>query len=163
MTKVLFLVMQMINSILFAIVALILTAYTSFCVDVNHYFVINAGWNTNLIEAKLVCYLIGGLGFCLSIFYAFIFNDLYSRTLVYIHVLLYTLLAVNVVLWDNNIFSLQDVIASQGYNSIGQVKSEYSNVVDKDHAYRVFFWILLATQTVGLFNLLLGFIKPSKN
>lgn len=155
--------MKSTSSITFALVALILLVYTFFCVDQHHYFLINAAWNSNLIEAKMVAYLIAGLGFCLSLFYAVFCNLLYSRTLVVTHIVLYFLLVVNVILWDNNIFSLQEVVASQGYNTIGEVKSEYSNVIDKDHAYRVFFWLLLATQTIGLLNLVLGFFKSNKD
>lgn len=155
--------MKMTSSITFALVALMLLIYTYFFVDPHHYFVLNAGWSTNLIEAKMVCYLMGGLGLCLAAFYAFFCKLLYSNRLVVIHVVLYFLLAINVILWDNNIFSLQDVVDSKGYNTIGQVKHEYNNVIDKDHAYRVFFWILLFLQTIGLLNLLLGFFKSNKN
>lgn len=163
MTKVLFLVMQMINSILFAIIAVLLSVYTWSFVDPNHYFIINLGWNTSLIEAKMTFYLIAGLGIALAIFYAIFSGVLYSKRLIYLHVFLYLLLVINILLWDNNSFSLQEVVESQGYNSIGEVKSQYSNVADKDHAYRVFFWILLSLQTIGLFNLLLGFFKSNKN
>lgn len=161
--SLIFIDMHYINSIAFFIVAIILSCYTFFWIDPHHYFVINAAWNSNLIEAKLTAYLISGLGVCLALFYVFFTNILYSNRLIYLHIILYTLLAINIILWDSNIFSLQEIVDSQTYNSLGEIKSEYSNVLDKDHAYRVCFWILLSTQTIGLLNLLLGFFKPNSN
>ena len=162
--KVLFLsIMKSTSSITFALVALVLLVYTYFCVDQHHYFLINAAWNSNLIEAKMIAYLVAGLGFCFSIFYAVFYKVLNSPTLVIAHILLYFLLVINVILWDNNIFSLQEVVDSQGYNTIGEIKSEYSNVIDKDHAYRVLFWVFLVAQTIGLLNLVLGFFKSNKD
>lgn len=154
--------MQPITPFLFAIFAVILWVYTFFCVDPNHYLVINSGWNSNLIEANLLCYLISALGLCLAVFYSFIEKFLYSRTLVAVHIWSYLALIIVVVLWDNNIFSLQEAIDAQVYNSVGELKGRYKNVLDKDHLYRILFWILLTTQTIGLVNLLLSFSKVNK-
>jgi len=155
--------MKSTNPILIAVIAFLLLIYTYFCVDPNHYFVLNAGWDTNLIEARIACYLIAGLGFCLSVFYAIFSNVLYSRLLIHLQIALYLCLAIVLILWDNNIFSLQEVVDSKGYNTLGEVKSEYSNVIEKDHTYRVLFWVLLCLQTIGLLNLILGFFKTNKD
>jgi len=155
--------MKYANPIIFAVLALLLFVYTFFCIDQHHHFLINAAWDSNLIEAKMVAYLVAGLGFCLAFFYTIFSPVLYTEKLVFLHVLLYLALVVNIVLWDNNIFSLQEIVDSQGYNHIHEVKGEYGNVVDKDTAYRVFFWILLSTQTIGLLNLILGFFKSNKD
>lgn len=155
--------MKYINPIIFAVVALLLFVYTFFYIDEHHHFLINAAWDSNLIEAKMVAYLMVGLGFCLAFFYTIFSPVLYTEKLVFVHVILYLLLAVNIVLWDNNIFSLQEIVESQGYNHISEVKGEYGEMLDRDEMYRVFFWVLLCTQTIGLVNLLLGFIKSDKN
>lgn len=155
--------MKFTSPIILAIIALLLLVYTYFFVDPTHYFVLNAGWDTNLIEARVACYLIAGLGFCLAGFYAVFSSVLYSERLISMQIIFYFLLVAVLTLWDNNIFSLQEVVDSNAYNTLGEVKSEYKNVIEKDHTYRVLFWILLCLQTIGLLNLILGFFKSNKD
>lgn len=154
--------MQLISPIMFAIFAMVLGIYTFFFVDPTHYFLINAAWDSNMIEVKMLSYLIAGLGVCLALFYAFFSKILYSKGLIALHIILYFLLCLILILWDNNIFSFREVVASQLYSSVGDVRHEYQNILDKDHAYRVLFWVFLFLQTIGLFNLVLSFFKTKE-
>lgn len=154
--------MQPITPILFATFATLLLAYTYCFVDPDHYLLINTGWTSNLIESNVLCYLLAALGICLALVYRYIGKLLFSKTLIMVHLIAYIILLLIVVLWDRNIFSLQQAIDSQSYNTLGQLKGEYKNVLDKDHLYRVLFWIFLTFQTVVLLNLLLSFSKARK-
>lgn len=145
----------------FAIIAMLLFVYTFIFVNETHLFELNLGWETNMIEAKWLFYLVAAIGICLWVFYHFFIIDLYSEGLVYLHLFSYLLLAVVLVLWDNNSFSLQEAVESQSYSSVQDIKSDYHNVMDRSAIYRSLFWLLLLLQPIGLVNLLLGFIKPN--
>lgn len=145
----------------FAVIAVLLFVYTFTCVDETHHFELNAGWQANLIEEKWLFYLVAGIGVCLWGFYSFFAKYLYSEGLIYLHVISYVLLAVVLVLWDNNSFSLQEAVESQTYNSIQDIKSDYHDIMDRTDIYRSLFWLLLLLQPIGLVNLLLGFLKPN--
>lgn len=145
----------------FAIVAVLLFLYTFIFVNETHHFVLNAGWENNLIEAKWLFYLIVGTGICLWGFYHFFAESLFSEGLIYLHVFSFILLAIVLVLWDNTSFSLQEAVESQSYNSIEEIKSDYRNIMDdRTGIYRSLFWLLFLIQPIGLINLLLGFIRP---
>ena len=148
-------------NLLFAVIAILLFAYTFVFVNETHNFVINAGWETNLIEAKWLFYLIAGMGLCLYGFYYFFGSLLYSQELIYIHIISYILLAIVLILWDNNSFSLQEAVDSQSYNSVRHMRSDFHNTLDRLIIYRYLFWILLLIQPIGLLNLMLGFIKSN--
>ena len=145
----------------FAIIALLLFGYTFVFVDETHHFELNAGWETNLIEAKWLFYLVVGIGVCLWGFYNFFALSLYSEGLIHLHIALYLLLATILVLWDNNSFSLQEAVESQSYSSVREIRSDYHQVNDRSSIYRSLFWLFLLVQPIGLVNLLLGFIKPN--
>lgn len=155
--------MQIKNSLLFVVIALLLLVYTFIGVDDQHHFIINLGWSTTLMDAKIACYLIAGLGFCFASFYAIFSKVLYSNPLIFVHVLLYAMLSAVMLLWDNNIFSMQEMVDANVYYSKGEFKDEYSNVLEWDQVYRVSFWVLLSSQTIGLLNLILGFFKSNKD
>ncbi|MCA5006658.1 hypothetical protein [Sphingobacterium bovistauri] len=145
----------------FTVIALLLFIYTFVCVNETHHFELNAGWETNLIEAKWLFYLVSAIGIGLWVFYHFFAKNLYSEGLIYLHVISYLLLAIVLIFWDNNSFSLQEAVESQTYNSVEEIKSDYHNVMDRTDLYRSLFWLLLLIQPIGLVNLILGFIKPN--
>ncbi|MGN0004130.1 MAG: hypothetical protein ACI35V_11925 [Sphingobacterium composti] len=145
----------------FAILAILLFVYTFIFVDDTHHLVLNAGWETNLIEAKWLFYLVAGIGVCLWGFYHFFGSCLYSEGLIYLHIVSYLILIVVLILWDNNSFSIQEAVDSQSYNSLKDLKTDYHDVMDRSTLYRSLFWLLLLIQPIGLVNLLLGFIKPN--
>lgn len=145
----------------FAVVAIVLFIYTFICVDETHLFLLNAGWETNLIEAKWLFYLVVGMGIALWAFYHFFASILYSEGLIYLHIISYLILAGVLVLWDNNTFSLQEAVESQTYTSLKDIRIDYHEVMDRTTVYRSLFWLFLLIQPIGLVNLLLGFIKPN--
>lgn len=148
---------------LFAAFGVILFLYTFIFVDETHTFVLNAGWEANLIEAKWLFYLIAAMGVCLWLFYHFFASFLYTDSLIYLHQISYILLAFVLILWDNNSFSLKEAVDSNSYSSIHEIRGEYHGVMQRYTIYRSLFWLLLLIQPVGLINLLLGFIKPNKD
>ncbi|WP_149915028.1 hypothetical protein [Sphingobacterium cavernae] len=145
----------------FAVLAILLFVYTFIFVDETHQFVLNAGWETNLIEAKWLFYLVAGIGICLWIFYHFFGTILYSEGLIYLHVISYFILTIVLILWDNNAFSLQEAVESQSYNSVHDLRSDYHDISDRETIYRSLFWLLLLIQPIGLVNLLMGFMKSN--
>lgn len=145
----------------FAVLAILLFVYTFIFVDETHQFVLNAGWETNLIEAKWLFYLVAGIGICLWIFYHFFGTILYSEGLIYLHVISYFILIIVLILWDNNAFSLQEAVESQSYNSVHDLRSDYHDTSDRETIYRSLFWLLLLIQPIGLVNLIMGFMKSN--
>jgi len=145
----------------FAVIAVLVFVYTFVFVDETHNFVLNAGWETNLIEAKWLFYLVAGIGVCLWVFYYFFASSLYSEGLIHLHIASYLILAIVLILWDNNSFSLQEAVESQSYNSVREIQNDYQEVNDRSSIYRSLFWLFLLIQPIGLLNLLLGFIKPN--
>jgi len=145
----------------FAVLAILLFVYTFIFVDETHQFVLNAGWETNLIEAKWLFYLVAGIGICLWIFYHFFGKILYSEGLIYLHVISYFILTIVLILWDNNAFSLQEAVESQSYNSVHDLRSDYHDISDRETIYRSLFWLLLLIQPIGLVNLIMGFMKSN--
>ena len=145
----------------FAVLAVLLFIYTFIFVSETHVLLLNAGWQTNLIETKWLFYLVAGMGICLWAFYHFFASILYSEGLIYLHFISYLILAVVLVLWDNTSFSLQEAVESQSYSSLSDIRNDYHGVMDRTTIYRSLFWLLLLIQPIGLVNLLLGFIKPN--
>lgn len=145
----------------FAVLAILLFVYTFIFVNETHQFVLNAGWETNLIEAKWLFYLVAGIGICLWIFYHFFGTILYSEGLIYLHVISYFILIIVLILWDNNAFSLQEAVESQSYNSVHDLRSDYHDISDRETIYRSLFWLLLLIQPIGLVNLIMGFMKSN--
>jgi hypothetical protein len=146
----------------FAVLAILLFMYTFVFVDETHHLVLNAGWETNLIETKWLLYLVVGIGICLWGFYHFFGSILYSEGLIYLHLISYLILALVLILWDNNTFSLQEAVESQTYNSVHDLRSDYHNVSGRETIYRSLFWLFLLIQPIGLVNLLMGFLKPNE-
>lgn len=145
----------------FVVLAILLFIYTFVFVDETHQFVLNAGWETNLIEAKWLFYLVVGIGLCLWGFYHFYGAHLYSEGLIYLHIVSYLILTVVLILWDNNSFSLQEAVESQSYNSLKDLRTDYHDVMDRSSIYRSLFWLLLLIQPIGLVNLIMGFMKSN--
>ena len=145
----------------FAVIAVLVFVYTFVFVDETHNFVLNAGWETNLIEAKWLFYLVAGIGVCLWGFYYFFASNLYSEGLIHLHIATYLILAIVLILWDNNSFSLQEAVESQSYNSVREIQSEYHQVNDRSSIYRSLFWLFLLIQPIGLVNLIMGFMKSN--
>lgn len=148
---------------LFAAIAILLFLYTFIFVDETHTFVLNAGWETNLIEAKWLFYLIAAIGICLWLFYYIFGSSLYTDSLIYFHLVSYIILAIVLILWDNNSFSLKEAVDSNAYSSVQEIRGEYQDVMDRYAVYRSLFWFFLLIQPIGLVNLMLGFIKPNKD
>ena len=122
---------------------------------------LNAGWESNLIETKWLLYLVVGIGLCLWGFYHFFGSCLYSEGLIYLHIISYFILAAILILWDNNSFSLQEAVESQSYNSVHDLRNDYHEVMDRTTLYRSLFWLFLLIQPIGLVNLLMGFLMPN--
>ena len=147
--------------LLFAVMAVLLFVYTFIFVDETHHIVLNAGWETNLIEAKWLFYLVAGIGICLWAFYSFFATCLYSENLIKLHIVSYFIFIIVLILWDNNSFSIQEAVESQSYSSVQAIRSDYHNVMDRTDIYRSLFWVFLLIQPIGLVNLILGFMKPN--
>lgn len=145
----------------FGVLAILLFAYTFIFVDETHHLMLNAGWETNLIEAKWLFYLVAGIGVCLWGFYHFFGVNLYSEGLIYLHIVSYLILTIVLILWDNNSFSLQEAVESQSYSSVQDLRNDYQNVMDRSSIYRSLFWLFLLIQPIGLVNLIMGFIRPN--
>lgn len=147
--------------LLFILIAVLVFIYTFIFVDETHVFVLNAGWETNIIEAKWLFYLVAFIGICLWGFYYFFAQNLFSESLIGLHIVLFFLLAVVLILWDNNSFSLKEAVDSNAYSSVREIKTHYHLNQDRSGLYRILFWIFLLCQPIGLVNLILGFLKPN--
>lgn len=148
-------------SVSFLAIGILLAIYTFIFVDNTHNFMLNFGWENNLIEAKWLMLLIAGMGVALALFYYFFADNMYSNTLIHTHVVFYFLLALILVLWDNNSFSLQEAVESQSYSSVREIRKDYHDIADRSNYYRGAFWLMLILQPIGLVNLLLGFLKTN--
>lgn len=147
------------SHIAFLPIAIILLAYGVFFTDEMHHFVLNAGWENNVISSRLVIYVVVCLGVFFTFFYALLRRLVYSRTLVRVHIIFYLLLALTMVFWERNTFSLHDSYHEYGNRTLRDIKENYNDIADRNDYYRSAFWLFLIGQTVCFFNLLLGFFK----